>query len=302
MILYRYDSSGGQRYVDITDMYKNETAMIVGGSPSLKNQPEITELLTSRVNNLVTFGINNVARTFKTDYTVFIDDPACIDPIILMDPTIIKITNDVRKNNKIPDYNIALRDVPGMMFFNRSSSDKSSALFSNKTLNSYKSNSLITAIVIAAAAGFKNIILAGSDFNLTNNTDDEQYITGKKLNELELKWNRFLFSSQIEFIKTIEPVLKSLGVKIYDSSFNSNKLSPIVERIDADGIRSLLLNNKPSTITDNLPHCSKFASEQIINAVLASGDIKINDDNIDAYSIGKNKDFYSNFLNINTQG
>ena len=193
MILYRYDSSGGQRYVDITDMYKNETAMIVGGSPSLKNQPEITELLTSRVNNLVTFGINNVARTFKTDYTVFIDDPACIDPIILMDPTIIKITNDVRKNNKIPDYNITLRDIPGMMFFNRSSSDKSSALFSNKTLNSYKSNSLITAIVIAAAAGFKNIILAGSDFNLTNNTDDEQYITGKKLNELELKWNRFLF-------------------------------------------------------------------------------------------------------------
>jgi hypothetical protein len=298
MILYRYDKSGGQHYVDISEMYSGETAMIVGGSPSLKHQPEITSLLDKRVNNLVTFGINNVSRNFKTDYTIFIDDPACIDPMILLDPTIIKITNDARKVNNIPDYDIPLRSAPGMLFFNRSSADKTSALFNNKTTSTYKNSSLITSIILAVGFGFKNIILAGSDFNLSQDTNDEQYITGKKLNDLELKWNKYLFITQIEFLKSVAPVLESNGITMYDSSFNSNKLLPFIKRIDHKGILDLISDNKPTKFADNLPHCSKFASDKLVEAVMKSGDIIVEDSDIDKYSIDNNKDVYGDILKI----
>jgi hypothetical protein len=259
----------------MTDMYRGETALLVGGSPLLKKQEDIVSLIGHR--NIVSFGINNVASTYKTDYLIAVDNPACLDPAILLDPTITKIMSFSRRDKTIGDSDLKLKHAPAVLFFKKSEVNGNSIkLLEDRTDIESKNNTLVVSLTIIAALGFKNIIITGSDFELKNLETDAHYLSGKKLNDDEVIWNEYLYKTQINLIKSMTPVFKEAGINLYNASY-TNKLAPEVPSINHSEIVDLIYKNKPKKFSSDLPHSSKLYDKWHMDDVKRAAHVHISD-------------------------
>ena len=61
MILVHFEANGMKHLTDVQNMYRGQTAMLVGGAPSLCEQP--IELLEQR--GVITMAMNNAALHFR---------------------------------------------------------------------------------------------------------------------------------------------------------------------------------------------------------------------------------------------
>ena len=263
MILVHYTPTGMRRPADIQDTFCGQTALLIGGSPSLKEQP--LELLNSR--GVLTMAINNSALHFRPSLWVSGDRPECYEPRILLDPTIMKfgivshadIQLDERYGNK------KYQQMPNQYFYIPEDNVPWDEYLSNRRGLPWYNNSLFVGIHILYRLGVRRIILTGSDFGASKSG---MYAHPSSLGEPEKKWNSDLYNSQAYELRRLKPLFDKSGLQLYDSSLNS-RISQVYRKVTFEEAVNMCLEGFPSENLDprTLPHCSKFAPAHLKSAV-----------------------------------
>jgi len=255
MILIRYTKTGLKRLTDLSDLYKNQTALLLGGAPSLKEQP--LELLKQR--GVLIAAMNNAALHFRPTLWFSGDHPACYEPQLLYDPTIIKFAPlpfaDIKIGNK--KYN----ELPNINFYIQQDGVTWDKFFNNQPHVPWYNNTLLVSIHILYQLGVNRIILGGSDFGFVG---DKIYMHETKLGSLEQKWNQDLYNGLVRELRLLKPIFEQAGLTLMDCSKNS-RLGQVYPHITMEEAVRLCLEGFPEKPVDpsTLPHCSKFAPQDI---------------------------------------
>ena len=260
MILIHYTPNGMRRTVDIQDIFHGGTAMLVGGSPSLLEQP--VDMLNDR--GVLSMAMNNAAMHFQPTLWVSGDRPECYAPKILLDPTIMKFGiishADVQLDKRYD--NRKYHQMPNQYFYIPEDNVPWDEYFANRRGVPWYNNSLFVGIHILYRLGIRKIILAGSDFGFSKTGAVYAHKTG--LNDLEKKWNSDLYGSQAYELRRLKPLFDKFGLELYDSSLNS-RISQVYTKLTFEEAIAMCKNAYPAVEVDSkdLPHCSKFAPESL---------------------------------------
>jgi hypothetical protein len=256
MILVHYEPNGGRRPVDLSNIFSGRTALLVGGAPSLKEQP--VELLNKR--GVLTMAMNNAAIHFQPMLWSSSDRPECYEPQILHDPKIMKFGSGAHAEVTVEGKQY--RHMPNMYFYMPTDNVPWSEFLANRNGVPWYNNTLFVSIYNLYHMGVRRIILAGSDFGYSSKGD--MYAHKTELGSLERKWNMDLYNSQVRELRMLRPIFENSGLTLMDCSKNS-RLSQTYEHISLEKAVALALEDFPEKMTDpaKLPHCSKFAPESI---------------------------------------
>ena len=263
MILIHYTPAGLRRTVDVQDIYGGCTAMLVGGSPSLLEQP--VHLLNER--GVLSMAMNNAGIHFQPTLWVSGDRPECYEPRILLDPNIMKfgivshaeVKLDKRYGNKV------YREMPNQYFYIPEDDVPWDEYFSNRRGVPWYNNSLFVGIHLLYRLGVRRIILAGSDFGFNGS---KVYAHPTNLGEAEKKWNHDLYNSQAYELRRLKPLFDKAGLELYDSSVNS-RISQVYRKVTMEEAVDMCRSGFPVSNLDpkDLPHCSKFAPRELKSQV-----------------------------------
>ncbi|MFC1453686.1 hypothetical protein ACFLQL_00715 [Verrucomicrobiota bacterium] len=258
MILIHYTNSGFKRINDMRDVYKNQTALLIGGAPSIKEQP--LEMLSSR--GVLTMAMNNAAIHFQPTLWVSADSPDCYEPQILVDPRIIKFAPTTFANNAIEKIgNKKYYMMPNINFYMQESNVPWGQFLYEQSGVPWYHNTLFVAIHILYRLGVRRIILGGSDFGFKK---DNVYAHKTNLGDLEQKWNTDLYTSLTTEIKRLKPIFDEAKLELLDCSKYS-QIKDVYKHISMEEAIALCLESFPANMIDTmtLPHCSKYASTGI---------------------------------------
>ena len=260
MILVHYTPDGLKRISDLHDIFYKRTCILVGGAPSLKEQP--IELLNTR--GLLIGAINNAAIHVKPSLWFSGDHPDCYDPYILKDPSILKLAPIAYSKHKV--LSDKYRQLPNMFFYTQASNTPWDEFLNRKSEIPWYSNTIMVAIHALYMLGIRRIILAGSDFGFSK--DGDMYAHKTALGSLEKKWNMDLYNSLVMELRMLKPIFDKANLELLDSSKYS-RLAQVYRHITLEEAVELALKDFPSTPVDpaTLPHCSKFASIDIKKAI-----------------------------------
>lgn len=260
MILVHYEQNGAKRLVDMQDIFKARTAMLVGGAPSLKEQP--VELLEQR--GVLTMAINNAALHFRPTMWVSGDNPECYEPRLLLDPTIMKFAPVSYSQANI--LGTKYWKMPNIYFYMPEPNIPWDEYLSNRRGVPWYNNTLFVAIHTLYRLGIRRIILAGSDFGFSKSGD--MYAHGTSLGDLERKWNLDLYNGLVKELRMLKPVFERSGLELMDSSKNS-RISQVYKHVSLEDAVKYCLEGFPAVNKDpkDLPHCSKFAPKSIQDSI-----------------------------------
>jgi len=239
-------------------MYSGQTAMLVGGAPSLREQP--IDLLSQR--GVITMAMNNAATHFRPTMWVSGDRPQCYDPQILMDATILKFAPASQAQVDIKKPKCKYHAVPNILFYMQEDNVPWDEYLAQRNTVPWYNNTLFVGIHILYRLGFRRIILAGSDFGF--GSSGRMYAHETALGSMEQKWNLDLYNSQVRELRLLKPVFERAGLTLLDSSKNS-RISQVYEHITLEKAVEMCLEPFPPEPMDSkeLPHCSKFAPDSI---------------------------------------
>lgn len=259
MIFVHYSQDGAKRISDFTDMLSGASAVLVGGAPSLKQQP--LELLQKR--GVATMAMNNAAIHFRPTYWCGVDRPECYEPQIMLDPGIMKFGNISHADVKLDGRygNKKFYQCPNTFFYIPEDGVPWDEYLAKRRCVPWYHNTLFTSIYILYHLGVRTIVLAGSDFTTSGGS---MYAHNAKLDQLQTKWNTDLYDSQVAELRRLAPMFERSGLKLVDSSVNS-RISQVYKKIALEEGIDLCLDQFPKTPVDpaTLPHCSKFANATI---------------------------------------
>ena len=213
MILVHYEPNGTRRPVDLSNIYKDKTAFLVGGAPSLKEQP--LELLNKR--GVLAMAMNNSAIHFQPTLWASADRPDCYEPQILLDPRIMKFGSIAHADCVIGG--VKYRDMPNMYFYSPQDNISWDEFLAGRNGVPWYNNTLFIGIHILYQLGIRRIILAGSDFGYSKSGD--MYAHKTELGSLERKWNMDLYNSQVRELRMLKPLFQNSGLTFIDCSKNS---------------------------------------------------------------------------------
>ena len=266
MILVHFSKEGTKRVVDLHDTFQGQTVILVGGSPSLREQP--IELLTER--GVLTMAMNNAATTIKPTLWVSSDNPNCYEPQILHDPSIMKFGSIAQASAKVNGTYYA--HMPNMYFFIPEADIPWDEFVGGlRPSVPWYHNTLFVAIHILYQLGIRRIILAGSDFGFAAPSESkydlvngDMYAHKTSLGDLQRKWNLDLYNSQAKELRLLKPIFEDAGLTLMDSSKNS-RLAQTYEHVSLEKAVELCKERFPKEMLDpsSLPHCSKFAPKSI---------------------------------------
>lgn len=254
MILIRFNRDGSKRLSDLTNLFEGRTVLLIGGSPSIKEQQ--IERIEQR--GILSAAINNAAKHVKTTLWFSGDNPKCYEPQIIFDPTIIKfapVSNHSIKIDTTPYFHLSnlyfympLDDVPWNEFF-----------APRKEVPWFK-NTLFVAINILYNLGIRRIILCGSDFAFSK--DGKVYAHDTPLNEKEKSWNTAIYNYQVQELRALRPMFEKYKLELLDASKYS-RLSSVYKHIDLDTAIDLCLKDFPKQPKkdSDLLHCSRFSGK-----------------------------------------
>lgn len=260
MIFIHYTPGGLRRTVDLQDIYTGQTAMLIGGAPSLKEQP--LDLLAKR--GVLTMAINNAAIHFQPMLWVSADRPECYEPRILLDPRIMKFGILSHAEVQLDDRYRKLKyhQMPNQYFYIPEDNVPWDEYLAPRRCVPWYNNSLFVGIHILYRLGVRRIILGGSDFGCGPN--GEMYAHTTKLGDLEHKWNSDLYNSLAHELRRLKPVFDKAGLSFYDCSVNS-RISQVYPHLTMEEAINMCTETLPPQNVDpaTLPHCSKFAPDAI---------------------------------------
>lgn len=260
MIVVHYTPAGGKVITDLSNVFYGQTAMLVGGAPTLLQQP--LDMLARR--GVLTMGMNNAALHFQPMLWCGVDRPDCFDPQILADPRIMKFGNLAHAEVELDDryQRNRYRQFPNMYFLTLEDNVPWDEFLAPRRGIPWYNNTLFTSICVLYQLGVKRIILAGSDFAV--GAQGTMYAHPTELTPLEVKWNIDLYTSLVYELRRMRALFERAGLEFYDCSVNS-KLEPPYKKITMEQAVSMCLERFPAAPlpAGTLPHCSKFATESI---------------------------------------
>jgi hypothetical protein len=264
MILLRPVKRSQYRMADLTDLFAGQAALLMGGAPSLKQQP--LGLLQQR--GVLTVAMNNAAVHFQPDLWISSDRPECYEPQILLDPKIMKMAPvghaDIQLDARYGSYRYA--NMPNMFFYTQEDKVPWDEFLEPRRGVPWYQNTLMSAIHILYQLGIRTIILGGSDFGYSPLGD--MYAHTTKLGALERKWNLDLYNSLVEELRTLQRYFATKKLQFMDCSKYS-RLKQTYPHISMEEAVALCRRTFPEQPMDTaeLPHCSKFASMDIKKAI-----------------------------------
>ena len=260
MILFRPIQCGQHRMSDLTDLFAGQKALLMGGAPSLKEQP--LELLRSR--GVLTVAMNNAALHFQPDLWISSDRPECYDPIILMDPKIMKLAPIVHTEVRLGDKYASQRyaDMPNMFFYLQEDGVPWSEFLDPRRGVPWYHNTLMSSIHILYQLGIRTIILGGSDFGFS--PTGAAYAHNDGLTELQRKWNLDLYNGLANELRVLKPYFDQKKLRFMDCSKYS-RLAQAYPHLSLEDAVAMCLEKFPRKNVDpaTLPHCSNFAPTDI---------------------------------------
>lgn len=250
MILITYTPDGQQRMANLADIFKGQTAMLMGAAPTISEQP--LHLLEQR--GVLSAAMNNVARHFRPTLWVSADHPSCFEPQILYDPGIVKFSPIGHAETLLNDK--PFRTVPNIYFFANEPGVAVGELLAERMQTPWYQNTLLVSIVLLNFLGVTRIILGGSDFEF----EDRVYAHADGLAEHEREMNRALYTSQKYDIRKLKTVFDKAGIELLDSSVKS-KLGGVYRTLGFEEAIALCLENFPKEMVDprTLPHGTRLA-------------------------------------------
>jgi len=260
MLLVHYTHKGAKRIVDLQDAFPDRTAMLVGGAPSLKEQP--INLLNQR--GVLSMAMNNAAVHFRPALWSSGDHPECYEPRLLLDPTILKFAPV--SYAEVTVCGRKYRQMPNLYFYIPEANVPWDEYLSSRRGVPWYNNTLFVSIHILYMLGVRRIILAGSDFGFSKEGD--MYAHNTKLGDLERKWNLDLYNSLVRELRMLKPMFDRARLTLLDSSKNS-RLSQTYKHVTLEQAVDYCLEGFPEKDKDpkELPHCSKFAPRSIQESI-----------------------------------
>ena len=247
MILVRYNTEGLKRTTDLRDIFWRKTALLVGGSPSLREQP--IELLSQR--GVLTMAINNAAVHFRPTMWVSGDRPDCYEPQILDDPTIMKFAPISAADMEIRGK--PYHRCPNIYYYMQKPNVPWDEYLEDRAEVPWYSNTMFASIHILYHLGIRRIVLCGSDFGFSKN--GEMYAHETALGSLEKKWNLDLYNHLVKELRALKPVFDKHGLELMDSSMNS-RIKDTYPHITLEEAVAMCKEGFPDQMVDpkSLPH------------------------------------------------
>jgi hypothetical protein len=259
MIFLHYTAGGLKRTADLSEIFANQSCMLVGGAPTLHTQP--LELLANR--GVLACAMNNSALHFQPTLWCSVDRPECFEPQILLDPRIMKFGNIAHAEIKLDGKYNGKRfyEFPNTFFYLLKDDVPWSEYLAPRREIPWYSNTLFTSIYLLYYLGIRRIVLAGSDFGTANG---HMYAHTTKLTDLQTKWNTDLYDSQVHELRRMKPVFEQARLEFYDCSVNS-RLKGVYEHISFEKAVELCTQGFPQQPLPpaSLPHCSVYATQSI---------------------------------------
>lgn len=264
MIFLRPDGNGANRIADLTDLFRGQTAMLLGGAPSLKEQD--IDSLNQR--GILTVAMNNAAVHFRPTIWISSDRPECYEPQILLDPNILKMAPIGHAGVQLGKEYGGLRylSMPNIFFYAQTPGVDWSEYLDERNGVPWYNNTLMSSIHILYQLGIRKIILGGSDFG--GSPDGDMYAHETNLGDLQEKWNISLYNSLVDELRILKSYFESKRLKFMDCSKYS-RLTDTYKHLTMEEAVAECLKRFPDQMLDStlLPHCSKFAKMDIKKAI-----------------------------------
>jgi hypothetical protein len=214
-MFYRFSKAGARIAVDLDGLFAGSTLFLLGGSPTLKEQP--LELLRQR--GIVTMAMNNVPLTFpKPDLWVCADKPPCFDQRIYADPSVMKFTIITRRREKVGTTGKMVREFPNMHFFGITEKfTLQTFLQPHRDLVWWKSVFPI-ALQLAHRLGFRTVYLVGCGFTMSAG---RQYAWKTDLNGYQQNYSQRTYNADVTRLQQLKSVFDDNGFRVISATPDS---------------------------------------------------------------------------------
>lgn len=236
--------------VDLINMYQNQAVFLISNGPSFKD----VDHSKLKLPGIVSFGMNNGAKTFKPTLWGCVDEPSRFMKEIWEDATITKIVPQAHFEKPLWDHTTnnfsekKVKDCSPVFGYRRNESfDPKSFLFESSVNWGEHGDRgggrsvMLSSIRICHLLGFRRVYLLGADFNMTENYTyffEEQRTKGAVSN------NQYTYGKLIERFTELKPIFDQYDFKIYNLNPKSNlKVFPFMnfdeaidrEKVDTSG-------------------------------------------------------------------
>ena len=246
-MFYRFVKNDIRLATDLDDLFQGEECVIAGGAPSLKDFAKGANGLRIPI-----LAINNAATVVRPTMWVGGDKPACYDPSILINPTIMKFAIITRR--RIDVLGKPWQEWPNTFFFGTKEGFTTTNFLNRDRDLAWWKNTFFIALQLAYRLGFRTVYLAGCGFHIDK---EAQYAWKTNLDEGELKQNKRLYSDTVRHLKDLLPHFGERGFRVVSITPDS-LANDIIPYEDAERVLEMFEAAYPKTDTTLLPHSSKL--------------------------------------------
>ncbi len=205
--------------------YRGSSIFIICNGPSLASGKYDLSLLKRP--GIMTYGMNNGARTIRPNFWTCVDDPKRFIKSIWMDPCITKFVphahaeKSIFDNEKWQGSNILVGQCPNVVYFHRNEKFMADRFLFEDTINWGNSGDngggrsvMLPIIRICFLLGFRKIYLMGADFKMSETYTyhfDEQRAKGA-VNCNMGTYDRL----KNDYLPQLKPYLDAEGVQVFN--------------------------------------------------------------------------------------
>ena len=274
----RHFYTAGNDVLPIEGMYNGCSAFLICSGPSLKTM----DLEPLRAPGILSLGVNNSMRVFRSRMWVSVDDPANFIRSAWFDPTIQKFIRMVHAKHDKDDptskriFNsdewkfteVLAKHCPNVAWWPHTSVFTASTFLSESTVawgdeseeEARKNNTwskdrlyggrsvMLAALKILYILGIKNVYLLGCDFNMS---DDKKYAFEQHRSESSIAGNNASYSLLRERFRMLRPVFDEAGFNVWNATpgshlteFKTIEYSEAVKRCLAENRLDFDLSNE----------------------------------------------------------
>ena len=227
--------------VSIEGLYKGCSIFMICNGPSFAG------LDHSLLNNagIMTFGINNGAKTFRPNFWTLVDDPVRFLKSIWLDPKITKFVpqshmpKHIFDNEKWQPMDITVGECPNVIGYMRNEKFKAERWLTETSCNwgSHSSEGggrsvMLPAIKLCYLLGFRTIYLLGCDMKMT---EEYTYHFDEQRSKGAVKGNNSTYDRlKNEYFPSLKPEFDKAGLNVFNCYKDSGlKVFPYMSYEDA---------------------------------------------------------------------
>jgi len=221
-------------------MFRGYPAFLIAGGPSFLKADK------SKLSypGVLTMGMNNVVKTFRTHLWTSVDNPTHFIKSIWLDPTIMKFVpfchseKFIFDNESWEETQICVGDCPHVWFYRRNEHFNAKQFLFEDTINwgNHKKygggrSVMLPAIRLLYYLGVRHIFLLGVDFKINK---EYTYSFEQARSKGSVNSNNKTYKLLIERFTMLIPIFKQNGLNIYNCNLESElKVFPFVKFDDA---------------------------------------------------------------------